>query len=109
MAEIAYIHSTIQGMKQSPETEQGKGSMEHKLEAGRPGLDWLRSNAGVAMRAALLVLYLYLFFLGYLMMGVLGIFFITVLFLVALFSPVLYGTVIELWKKHSTQIMAGKK
>jgi len=74
-----------------------------------PRLDWLGGNTGVAMRMVLLVLYLYLFFLGYTMMGVLGLFLITALFLVALYSPVLYEMVMKSWKKRSAHIFGSKQ
>jgi len=69
----------------------------------KAGYHFPHGNTGLFMQVTLAILYMYLIFAGYMMMGTIGLVFVSVLFLVALFSPFLYHAAVGFWRRNKAQ------
>jgi len=75
----------------------------------KAGYHFPQGNTGVFMQVTLAILYMYLIFLGYVMMGTAGLVFVSVLFLVALSSPFIYYAVVGIWRRNRMQVAQSKQ
>ncbi len=75
----------------------------------RAGYHFPHGNTGLFMQVTLAVLYMYLIFMGYMMMGTTGLVFVSVLFLVALSSPFLYHAAGGIWRRSRIQAAKNKQ
>lgn len=62
----------------------------YKRELKNTKFNFPAGNIGIFMQVTLAIIYMYLIFIGYSMMGTTGLVFVSTLFLLALLSPVFY-------------------